>query len=140
LSDAAGDRLRLRRPARAAAIAAVPGVELDADGRISMRGSMSVLVLMNGRRIPLIGDALLAFLRQMPAAALDRVEAGTTASARQGADGAAGIVNLVFRNDAVRRTGMRSLAGSMATDDHYMGSAAGSGDPGDVLNWDVIYS
>jgi outer membrane receptor for ferrienterochelin and colicin len=29
----------------------VPGVELDADGRISMRGSTSVLVLMNGRRI-----------------------------------------------------------------------------------------
>jgi ferric enterobactin receptor len=118
----------------------VPGVELDADGRISMRGSNSVLVLMNGRRIALTGDALVAFLRQMPAAALERVEAGTTASARQGADGAAGVVNLVFRTDAVRRTGMRSLAGSMATDDHYMGSAAATGNVGDVLNWDVMYS
>jgi outer membrane receptor for ferrienterochelin and colicin len=76
----------------------------------------------------------------MPAAALERVEAGTTASARQGADGAAGVVNLVFRTDAVRRTGTRSLAGSMATDDHYMGSAAATGDVGDVLNWDVTYS
>ncbi len=118
----------------------VPGVELDADGRIGMRGSTGVLVLMNGRRIALTGDALVAFLRQMPAAALERVEAGTTASARQGADGAAGVVNLVFRDDAVRRTGTRSLAGSVATDDHYMGSAAAAGDVGGALNWDVTYS
>jgi outer membrane receptor protein involved in Fe transport len=95
---------------------------------------------MNGRPIPLTGDALLAFLRQMPAAALERVEAGTTASARHGADGAAGVVNLVFRDEQVRRTGMRSLAGSLAADDHYMGSAAASGHAGGFLNWDLTYS
>ena len=117
----------------------VPGVELDAEGRISMRGSTGVLVLMNGRRIALTGDALAAFLRQMPAAALERVEAGTTTSARQGADGTASVVNLVSHDDAVRRTGLRSLAGSMTTD-HYMGSAAITGDVRDLLNWDVMYS
>ena len=118
----------------------VPGVELDADGRLGMRGSTSVLVLMNGRRIPLAGDALVAFLRQMPATALERVEAATAVSARQEANGAAGVVNLVFRDDAARRTSMRSLAGSMATADHYMGSFAASGDAGDILNWDARYS
>ncbi|HEY7770518.1 TonB-dependent receptor plug domain-containing protein, partial [Longimicrobium sp.] len=118
----------------------VPGVELNADGRISMRGSTSVLVLMNGRRTPLTGDALAAFLRQMPATALERVEAGTAASARHDAEGAAGVVNLVFRDDAAQRTGMRSLAASVATEDHYMGSAAASGDVGPVLNWDAMYS
>ena len=118
----------------------VPGVELDADGRIGMRGSTNVLVLMNGRRIPLTGDALVAFLRQMPATALERIEAGTSASARQDADGAAGVVNLVFRDDDARRSGMRSLAGSIATADHYMGSAAVSGDVRDVLAWDATYS
>ncbi|HEX5727186.1 MAG TPA: TonB-dependent receptor [Longimicrobiaceae bacterium] len=118
----------------------VPGIDLDGDGRISLRGSSSVLVLMNGRRIPLTGDALVAFLRQMPATALARIEAGTTASARQDADGAAGVVNLVFRDDDARRTGIRSLAGSMAMDDHYMGSAAVTGDVGDMLNWDLMYS
>ena len=118
----------------------IPGIELDADGRISMRGSTGVLVLMSGRRIALTGDALVAFLRQMPAAALERVEAGTTASARHGADGVAGVVNLIFRDDALRRTGMRSLSGSMATDEHYMGSASATGDVGDALNWDAMYS
>jgi outer membrane cobalamin receptor len=118
----------------------VPGVELDADGRIGMRNSTSVLVLMNGWRIPLTGDALAAFLRQMPATALERIEAGTAASARQDADGAAGVVNLVFRDDAARRTGMRSVAGSMATEDHYMGSAAASDNVGGILSWDATYS
>ena len=118
----------------------VPGVGVDPDGRISMRGSNSVLMLRNGRRIALTGDALAAFLRQMPAASLERIEAGTTASARQGADGAAGVVNLIFRDEAARRTSMRSLASSVATDDHYMGSAAATGDVRDVLNWDAMYS
>ena len=118
----------------------VPGVELDADGRIGMRGSTNVLVLMNGRRIPLTGDALVAFLRQMPATALERIEAATTASARQDADGAAGVVNLVFGDDRARRTAMRSLAASMATGDHYVGSAAASGDVRDALAWDAKYS
>ena len=118
----------------------VPGVDVDGEGRISMRGSKSVLVLMNGRPIALTGDALGAFLRQMPAAGLERIEAGTTVSVRQGAEGAAGVVNLIFRDDSTRRTAMRSLAGSMATDDHYMGSAAAAGDVGEVLNWDLTYS
>jgi outer membrane receptor protein involved in Fe transport len=118
----------------------VPGVELDADGRIGMRNSTSVLVLINGRRSPLTGDALAAFLRQMPATALERVEAGTAASARHDADGAAGVVNLVFRDNAARRTGMRSLAGSMATEDHYMGSVAATGSVDDLLSWDAMYS
>src|SRR5215207_5106999 len=118
----------------------VPNVELDADGRLRMRGSTGVLVLMNGRRIPLTGEALVAFLRQMPATALERIEAGTALSARQDANGAAGVLNLVFRDDSERRTGMRSFAGSMATEDHYMGSAAATGNVGDILNWDAMYS
>jgi outer membrane cobalamin receptor len=117
----------------------VPGIEVDADGRISMRGSTNVLVLMNGRRMALTGDALAAFLHQMPAAALARIEAGTAASARQSADGA-GVVNLVFRDDPARRSAMHSLAGSMATDDHYMGSGAAGGAVRDVLSWDAMYS
>jgi outer membrane receptor protein involved in Fe transport len=76
----------------------------------------------------------------MPATALERIEAGTTASTRQDADGAGGVVNLVFRDRTARRSGMRSLAASMATDDHYMGSAAATGSVGDILNWDAMYS
>jgi outer membrane cobalamin receptor len=118
----------------------VPGIEVDTDGRISMRGSTGVLVLMNGRRTPLTGEALVAFLRQMPATALERIEAGTGASARQDANGTGGVVNLVFLDDAAQRTSMRSFAGSIATQDHYMGSAAITGHVRDILTWDATYS
>lgn len=118
----------------------VPGVDLSADGRLSMRNSTSVLVLMNGRRTPLAGDALVAFLRQMPAQALVRIEAGTAASARLDANGAAGVVNLVFRDESERRTGMRSVAGSMALPDDYMGTIAATGRMGERLDWDAMYS
>ncbi|HEV3483964.1 MAG TPA: hypothetical protein VG106_01050 [Vicinamibacterales bacterium] len=49
-------------------------------------------------------------------------------------------MNLVFRTDAGRRAGVRSLAASMAADDHYMGSAAATGAVRDVLSWDAMYS
>jgi ferric enterobactin receptor len=118
----------------------VPGLDVDPDGRITMRGSTSVLVLMNGRRIGLTGEALARFLRQMPAVALERIETGTSASVREGADGAGGVVNLVFHDDSVPRSGKRSLAGSIATDDHYMVSAAATGNGGNALRWDAMYS
>jgi len=118
----------------------VPGVELDANGRLSVRGSSNVLVLVDGQRSALNGDALVAYLRQMPATSLQRIEAGTAASARQDAEGAGGVVNLVFRDVGARRTGMRSVAGSIATQDHYMGSAAASGDLSELLSWDATYS
>jgi outer membrane receptor protein involved in Fe transport len=35
---------------------------------------------------------------------------------------------------------MRSVAGSMATEDHYMGSVAASGHVGGILSWDAMYS
>jgi outer membrane cobalamin receptor len=118
----------------------VPGVDVDADGRIVIRGSASVLVLMNGRRIPLKDDALIAFLKQMPASALERVEASTSASARQDADGMAGVVNLVFRADAANHTDMRSVAASIGDENHYLASVAGSGSAGTSLSWNAAYS
>ena len=83
----------------------VPGIEIDADGRVTLRGSASVLVLIDGRRAPLEGAALAAFLSQMPASALERIEAGTTAGAGQDAEGSAGVVNLVFAESSAQVSG-----------------------------------
>jgi len=121
-------------------IRTVPGLEVSPDGQITMRGSPGVLVLVNGRRTPLEGPALLAFLRQMPATALDHIEAGTSASVREEAGGAAGIVNLVFRGSNAAVTDLRSFSASLATEDHYMGSAAFTGALGSAISWDGTYS
>jgi hypothetical protein len=118
----------------------VPGLEVSPEGQIVMRGSPGVLVLVNGRRTPLEGEALVAFLRQMPASSLDRIEAGTAASAREEGGGAAGIVNLVFRGNDAAVTNLRSFSGSLATEDHYLGSAALTGSLGSAVSWDATYS
>ncbi len=118
----------------------VPGLEISPEGQISMRGNTGVLVLINGRRTPLEGEALVAFLRQMPATSLDRIEAGTSGSAREEAGGAAGIVNLVFHEASAAATDLRSFSGSVATEDHYMASAAFTGSLGPAISWDATYS
>jgi outer membrane cobalamin receptor len=118
----------------------VPGLEIEPDGRLSLRGGTGVLVLVNGRRTALEGNALIAFLNQMPASSLDRIEAGTTASASAEADGAAGVVNLVFHESDAARTNLRSLSGSVATEDHYVASAAATGSLGSAVGWNLSYS
>jgi ferric enterobactin receptor len=77
----------------------VPAVEVDVEGRVSLRGSQNVAVQINGRPAPMRGDQLAAFLRQLPANMLDRVEVITNPSARHDPEGMAGIVNIVLREN-----------------------------------------
>lgn len=118
----------------------VPGLDVDADGRLSLRGNSGVLVLLDGRRTVLSGDALAAFLRQLPAAAVERVEVASGSSARLGADAASGVVNLVLRRDATRRARSHSLATSFGADGAWMGAATASRDGGDGAGWSLTYA
>src|SRR5688572_861660 len=118
----------------------VPNLDIDPQGRMTLRGSSSVLVLINGRRSVLKDDALVAFIRQMPASSLAKVEVSTSASAKQDADGFAGVVNLEFKGeDSAHRETAYSLAASAATPAQYMASGTAAGSAG-VANWDVAYA
>jgi hypothetical protein len=121
---------------------AVPGVEIDAEGKVRIRGNAGALVLINGRRSALSGDALIAYLRQMPAHTLERVEVATTTSASQDANAAAGVLNLVFRDadDAEHSTPLRSASARLASADEYMVSAAATGHAGRLVHWNAAYS
>jgi outer membrane receptor protein involved in Fe transport len=77
----------------------VPSVEVDPDGKVTMRGSGDVVVQINGRPAPFRGDALAMFLRQMPAGAIERVEVVANPSARYDPEGVSGIVNIVLRQN-----------------------------------------
>jgi outer membrane receptor for ferrienterochelin and colicin len=76
---------------------AVPELEVDINDRISLRGSSSVTIQLNGRTSPLTGDALAAFLRQYPASRIERVEVIANPSAKYDPEGMAGIVNIVTK-------------------------------------------
>lgn len=77
----------------------VSELEVDIEGRVSLRGSSSVNVQINGRPTPMTGDALATYLRQFPASRIERIEVIANPSARFDPEGTAGIVNLVLKDD-----------------------------------------
>lgn len=71
-----------------------PGVTLDKDGNISLKGKNGVLVMVDGRPAQLSGADLANLLRNMNAAQLNQVEIMTNPPARYDAAGNAGIINI----------------------------------------------
>lgn len=78
---------------------AVPSVEVDPDGRVSLRGNENVVVQINGRPSPMRGAQLAGYLKQLPANVLERVEVIPNPSARQDPEGMAGIINIVLKQN-----------------------------------------
>lgn len=77
----------------------VPSVEVDVDGRVSLRGNQNVVVQINGRSAPMRGEQLAQYLQQLPASLVERVEVVPNPSAKQDPEGMAGIVNLVLKQN-----------------------------------------
>jgi outer membrane receptor protein involved in Fe transport len=71
-----------------------PGISVDKDGNISLKGKQGVIVLMDGKQTYLSGQDLANLLRSMPASQLDQVEIMTQPSAKYDAAGNSGIINL----------------------------------------------
>ncbi|MBW3572766.1 MAG: TonB-dependent receptor [Gemmatimonadetes bacterium] len=99
----------------------VPSVQVDADGKVSLRGNENVVVQINGRPSPIRGEQLAGYLRQLPANVLDRVEVIPNPSARHDPEGMAGIINIVLKQNVdLGLSGGLTLAASTA--DRYTGS------------------
>jgi ferric enterobactin receptor len=100
---------------------AVPSVQVDADGKVSLRGNENVVVQINGRPSPIRGEQLAGYLRQLPANILDRVEVIPNPSARHDPEGMAGIINIVLKQNVdLGLSGGLTLAASTA--DRYTAS------------------
>lgn len=79
----------------------VPSVTVDAEGGVSLRGSESVRILIDGKPSGLVSFGSDG-LRNLPANLIDRVEVITNPSARYEAEGMAGIINIVLKKDQQR--------------------------------------
>ena len=75
----------------------LPGVAINAQGEISLRGSQGFMVMLDGRQMQ--GDPT-TLLRQLPANAIQNIEILTTPSAKYDPDGAAGIINITTQRGA----------------------------------------
>lgn len=71
-----------------------PGVMVNNDGIISLRGKQGVIVMMDGKRTFLSATDLATMLRNMPASALDQIEIMTNPSSKYDAEGNAGVINI----------------------------------------------
>lgn len=69
----------------------IPSVTVDIDGNVSLRGSSSVTLLVDGRPSQIIS------LDEIPASMIDRVEIVTNPSARYDPEGMAGIINIILK-------------------------------------------
>ena len=62
-------------------LADIPSVEVDTEGTVSLRGSESVTVWINGKASGLTGDNQGDILQQLPAGSIERIEVITNPSA-----------------------------------------------------------
>lgn len=77
----------------------VPSVQVDADGKVSLRGNENVVVQINGRPTPIQGTQLAAYLKSLPANVIDRIEVIPNPSAKYDPEGMAGIINIALKQN-----------------------------------------
>lgn len=78
-------------------LSSLPGVTMAPKGIITVNGQRGVTVNIDGRKSVLTGDALLNYLKSLPASGVDRIEVLSAPSARNDASGAPTVINLVTR-------------------------------------------
>lgn len=78
----------------------IPSIEVDQEGAISLRGSSSVNVWINGKASGLTAENRGDILEQMPAENIERVEIITNPGAKYSAEGTAGIINIILKENA----------------------------------------
>lgn len=74
----------------------VPSITTDIDGNVSLRGTESFLVLVDGRPYPIQGSEA---LQQIPASTIETIEIITNPSAKYDSDGVGGIINVNLKKE-----------------------------------------
>ncbi len=96
-----------------------PSVSTDLDGNVSLRGTESFLVLIDGRPSPLEGSEA---LQQIPANTIESIEIITNPSAKYAPDGVGGIINVVLKKD--KRAGYNGQVSANYGANNTMGGSA----------------
>ncbi len=97
------------------ALANVPSVQVDGAGNITLRGSTSFTLLVDGR--PSVMDAT-ETLNQTPANAVEKIEIITNPGVKYEADGTTGIINLIMKKQKTNGTSAQATL-TLATGDKY---------------------
>ena len=76
-----------------------PGITIDQNDIISLRGKAGVIVMIDGKPTPMSGQDLANYLRSLPSSAIDRIDIITNPSAKYDAAGNSGIIDIRMKKD-----------------------------------------
>jgi len=80
-------------------LANVPTVAVDIDGNVSLRGSGSVRILIDGKPSAIGGGDMATVLQSLPASSIENIELITNPSAKYDPEGQTGIINIVLKKN-----------------------------------------
>lgn len=99
----------------------VPSVNVDPEGNVSLRGSQSVRILVNGKPSGLLSAGETDALLRMQGDIIESVEVITNPSARYEAEGEAGIINIILKKN--REKGFNGSFGATLGHPHNYGAS-----------------
>jgi iron complex outermembrane recepter protein len=76
-----------------------PGVNVDQNDVISLRGRSGVIIMIDGKPTAMSGADLANYLRGLPSAAIERIDIITNPSAKYDAAGNSGIIDIRMKKD-----------------------------------------
>jgi hypothetical protein len=79
-----------------------PGIEVDKDGNISLKGKQGVIVLIDGRPSYLSGPELANMLKGMQASQLEQIEIMSNPPAKYDAAGNSGVINIKTKKNKAK--------------------------------------
>jgi hypothetical protein len=79
-----------------------PGVTLDKDDNISLKGKQGVTIMIDGKPTYLSATQLADYLKSLPASAIDQIELMTNPSAKYDAAGNSGIINIKTKKNKLK--------------------------------------
>jgi hypothetical protein len=76
-----------------------PGVNVDQNDNISLRGRNGVIIMIDGKPTAMTGADLANYLKGLPSATVERIDIITNPSAKYDASGNAGIIDIRMKKD-----------------------------------------
>lgn len=103
-----GDNIAQAGSSALEAMKNLPGITVQ-DGKVQLRGSDKISVLIDGRQTALTGISGQSGLENIPASAIEKIEIINNPSAKFDANGNAGIINIIYKKE--KKEGLNGQVG-----------------------------